>query len=224
MTTPETKPKKDEPAKKETGSAFGVKEQKKREEIERLFSRPDPVRALLESSPNAKAQSVYSRVYVWKKHYPDLEKKYGMLDRFRFLWSKPYDRMTAGEALKELYSEKKEEAKLSEQDKRTVPLFGSGSDDTISLEDFLGSVGEDVERKESEPKPAVKMYGNGDLKEAKLSEQDKRTVPLSGSGSEGSKMETVLRELEKEKQDCVNRIEQIEKKIEAIRIVQELIQ
>lgn len=96
-----------EPAKKETKpmTPQEIQDKKKREEVENIFKRPDPVKYLLETSPNIKPQSIYQRVNLWRKNYPDLQEKYQMIEKVRFLWTKPYDSMKVPKILEELYPE-----------------------------------------------------------------------------------------------------------------------
>lgn len=113
-----------------------IQEDKKRTEISDIFSMKDPIRYLLETSMTVRPQSIYTRVNSWRKNYPDLEEKYHMIEKVRFLWTKPYDSMSVPDILKMLYPEdkKKEETKVESDD--------------VSLEDFL--------QEQKEPKPVEK--------------------------------------------------------------------
>lgn len=84
--------------------------------IEYVFTQKDPVKILLESSPNIRPASLYSRVHMWKKNHPDLEEKYHMLEKVRFLFTKPWDRMKVPDILKEDYPGKAQEKAAEKQD------------------------------------------------------------------------------------------------------------
>lgn len=183
---------------------------KKRADIERLFSEKDPVLTLLKaSSGTAKSQSIYSKVYVWGKHYPDLEKKYRMLDKFRFLWSKPYDRMTVSEILDTFYSDKKEESGENKMEKAVSAK--PEKDDAISLEDFLEENAE-AEKPAPERKPA-------DLFLFEAPKESKTASPDSG---EMLRMNDILTKLEKDRKEVEQKLSEINKQIDAIHTVQKL--
>lgn len=83
--------------------------------IEWVFKYTDPVKTLMESNPAVKPQSVYQRVHMWKKNYPDLEAKYHMLEKFRFLWCNPYAQMKIPDIVKMMYQDEKEPEKKAEE-------------------------------------------------------------------------------------------------------------
>ena len=85
---------------------------KKKQEVIDIFESKDPVRYMLEHSGNIKPQSVYAKVSVMKKNYPDLDKKYHMLEKFRFLYTVPYASMKIPDILAQMYpdTEKKPDA------------------------------------------------------------------------------------------------------------------
>lgn len=86
-------------------------EDKTRAMIEDIFRSKDPVRTMLERSGNIKPQSVYQKVWAWKKKYPDLEEKYQMLSKFNFLWRNPWDSMKVPDIITSLYEKSQEEKK-----------------------------------------------------------------------------------------------------------------
>ena len=140
-----------------------------REYIIWIFSQKDPVKELLKNSTAVKPQSVYQRVNIWRKNYPDLEEKYHMLEKFRFLWSKPYDQMRVSDILRMKYPEENEpaaeskagndipglEKKQSEQstDIPGTPAGDAGMSEAVSLSDFLAEMR--IEGPVSITKPAV---------------------------------------------------------------------
>ena len=83
--------------------------------VEWVFKYTDPVKTLMETNTAVKPQSVYQRVHMWKKNYPDLEEKYHMLEKFRFLWGNPYAQMKIPDILKMMYPEEKEPEKKAEE-------------------------------------------------------------------------------------------------------------
>ena len=93
----------------------------KKQAVIDIFENTDPIRYLLENSGNVKPQSIYAKVNVWRKNYPDLEAKYKMTEKVKFLWQKPYDSMRVPDILKSLYpdvgtvQEKKLEADISKE-------------------------------------------------------------------------------------------------------------
>lgn len=131
--------------------------------IEYVFTQKDPVKILLESSQNIRPTSLYSRVHMWKKNHPDLEEKYHMLEKVRFLFTKPWDRMRVPDILKEDYpgkvAEKQDipepvpvpapDAKVLglKQDAAGTHVIEDGSSDSdgILLEDFLKEYGVDIQ-------------------------------------------------------------------------------
>ena len=86
-------------------------EDKMRTMIEDIFRSKDPVRTMLERSGNIKPQSVYQKVWAWKKKYPDLEERYQMLSKFNFLWRNPWDSMKVPDIIASLYEKPTEEKK-----------------------------------------------------------------------------------------------------------------
>lgn len=132
--------------------------------IKYVFEQKDPVKILLESSPNIRPASLYSRVHMWKKNHPDLEEKYHMLEKVRFLFTKPWDRMKVPDILKEDYPGKAQEKAAEKQDipkpepepapdakvpglkQDTAGMSVTTDDDSdgIALEDFLKEMEEKI--------------------------------------------------------------------------------
>lgn len=194
-----------------------------------IFNSSDPVRTLLEKFINNRGPSVYAKVNVWRKNHPDLEEQYHMIEKVRFLWRKPYDQMQVKDILKELYPtitvapeaeekpyksgvtlkhEVREEAptKMAPNSKIVTikPDIREDSDsDSISLEDFLA----ETEMKES---PMIRE----DVPEEETRVESKISSPAY------SDMDSMLEQLKKAKADYSGKIQQIDKQIEAIHIVQ----
>ena len=209
-----------------------VEKDPERRTIVEIFQKEDPVKALLGKYQNMRGPSVYAKVNVWRKNHPDLEEKYHMVEKVRFLWRKPYDRMKVEDILKELYPGvdiPKEEEKtyksgvtLKHEVKELAPtniapnskvysVKPAEDEDSISLEEFLAETGDDTpdiqEKKEVEPDVHL-------LKEAQ------EPSPVI---NESSKMADMLVKLENELKYHSEKIEEIRKQIEAIHTVQKLI-
>ena len=90
--------------------------------IEYIFTQEkDPVRFMLENSGNIKPQSIYQRVYLWKKNFPDLESRFHMLEKFQWVWTSPWNSMRIPDILTAKYSEKKTESKAADIPKKETP-------------------------------------------------------------------------------------------------------
>lgn len=107
-----------------------------RETIRQIFEQKDPVRYLLEHSESPKPMAVYQKVKSWKHKYPDLEKRYHMMEKVRFLWSDPYDRMSIPDILRALYTRESQESSIPEVMYAPEPE----TEDEISLDDFLAEM------------------------------------------------------------------------------------
>ena len=90
---------------------------KKKQEVIDIFESKDPVRYMLEHSGNIKPQSVYAKVSVMKKNYPDLDKKYHMLEKFRFLYTVPYASMKIPDILAQMYPDAESKAEPKSEQK-----------------------------------------------------------------------------------------------------------
>ena len=189
ITTPTTHP---EESKAAPPAPIGKKEQ----EIRDIFTQADPVKALFDTmSPDSKAYAIYKKVCYWKTKYPHLDKEFHMMDKVRFLMTKPYDRMNISEAMEALYGKIKKEEKPVAQVKTAVAK--EPEQDDISLEDFLDEV-------------------NEEKTEAPMKEQS-----TAGTGN-ASDMDILLKKLTESKNDLQAKIKEIDKQIEAIRTVQKL--
>lgn len=218
------------PSEKKSDNAQELSKRNTRDMVIEIFSKPDPVRYLLEMTPNVKPQSVYSKVSVWRKNYPDLEERFHMLEKVRFLWTKPYDRMRIPDILKLLYPDnepgKVQEEKpyksgvtLKHEVKELTPtniapnskvfsIKPDPEDDNISLEDFL----EETETEKSIP---------DDIHEdAHLLKEAEKQVPAI---SESSRIADALKKLEGELDFHSKKMDEIRKQIDAIHTVQRLI-
>ena len=205
----------------ETNPAPKSPEDKKRMEIIAIFSRKDPIRYLLEQCTNMRPQSVYAKVSVWKKNYPDLEEKFHMLEKVRFLWRKPYDSMTVPNILKELYPPEKSEEEpyksgvtLAHEVKElpateiapnskvySVTPKDNYDGDSISIADFLAE------------------SGNEEPAEDVISETPKpQQIPETANPD----MNTLLAKLKSDRASYENKIKEIDTQIEAILTVQRL--
>ena len=215
--------------------AVDIQEKKKRDAIEDIFRQPDPLKVLLETSGNVKPQSIYQRVNLWRKSYPDLEEKYHMMEKVRILWNKPYDRMRVPDVLKMMYPDSvpKEEPKpvisvdtasmhpssiVAEKPlaRYSVKPFmpekkeekAMSKDDEVSLEEFLSE--NDISEEEEELK-------------APLDPVKQSSPKAKAPSSEASKMQDMLVKLENEKKHHLQKIQELDKQIEAIHTVQKLI-
>lgn len=149
-----------------------------RKQIVDIFSQKDPLKALLTSFSQLRPPSVYAKVNSWRRRHPDLEERYHMIEKVRFLWTKQYESMTIPDILKQLYPSDSEIA----------------DSDDISLEEFLS----ECEEKEE---------ADVDLKE---------TPPVSDS------MDILLKNLYSEKSECEIRLQEIQRQIDAVNTVKEL--
>lgn len=192
-----------------------VSTDKFREQVIQIFSQPDPLRALLECSGDSKAPSVCTKVSMWKKRYPDLEDRFHMTEKVRFLWSKPYDSMRVPEVLRTLYSNDFENVVITPKSPTNIapnsPVFtvkhlNASEDDDISLEDFLAETDSD------------------DLIDADIPATPKAPAPMQTSerSSKEPSMNDILKKLQKEREECSRRISEIDKQIKAIETVQNL--
>lgn len=234
------------PMEKKEESVIQQVENKKKQEIIDIFTKEDPIRYLLETSPNTKPQSIYQRVNYWRRVYPDLEEKFHMIEKVRFLWSKPWDSMKVPDILKEMYPDSPGITKESKKvdvtsmhpssivsDKPyksgvtlkhevreesptaiapnskifTVKPSEENAADDISLEDFLADVGDIPETEE--------------VKEEKLSQKE---APVAMQGSGKSDMDILLKKLQEDKKRHEDCIKELNKQIEAIFMVQSLLQ
>lgn len=71
--------------------------------IVNIFEQEEPVKALLKAFSNLRPPSLYAKVNAWRRRHPDLEDRYHMIEKVRFLWRKQYESMTITDILKELY-------------------------------------------------------------------------------------------------------------------------
>ena len=218
-----------------------IEKDPERKAIIDIFEQPDPVKILLSKYTNMRGPSIYAKVNVWRKNHPDLEEKYHMVEKVRFLWRKPYDQMKVEDIFKELYPgvkipktqiysssdakppkneekpyksgvtlkhEVREEAPTEMAPNSKIvtikPDIREDSDgDSISVEDFLAET-------ETESKTVVKE------------ESAPQESMQSSAGSAYSDMDALLEKLQKDKADYSAKIEQINKQIEAIHTVQQL--
>ena len=177
---------------KEPPAPIGKKEQ----EIRDIFTQKDPVRTLFDAmSPDSKAAAIYKKVNYWRTKYPHLDKEFHMMDKVRFLMTKPYDRMNISEAMEALYGKIKKEEKPVAQVKTAIAK--EPEQDDISLEDFLDEV-------------------NEEKTEVPMKEQS-----TAGTGN-ASDMDILLKKLTESKNDLQAKIKEIDKQIEAIHTVQKL--
>lgn len=205
----------------ETNPTPQTPEDKKRAEIITVFSQKDPIRYLLEQCTNMRPQSVYAKVSVWRKNYPDLEEKFHMLEKVRFLWRKPYDRMTVPDILKELYPKEPEEkpyksgVTLAHEVKElpateiapkskvySVTPDVDSDGDSISIADFL----------------AEAEATDGESSDIVAEKTEERSLPKMTNPD----MDALLTKLKNDKKSYESKIQEIDKQIEAILTVQKL--
>ena len=175
-------------------------ESRKRQTVVDIFESPDPVRKLLESFPTIKPQSVYAKVNIWRKNYPDLEKKYHMMDKVRFLWTKPYDAMKVPDILKMMYPDvKSAPAPIPKPAHRNEPPKKE-EDDQMDISDFL---------KEAADNFIV----------AQVSKPEVKTLEKKAGESN---LDGLIAKLEHEKEELRRRIQEIDQQIEAVRTTMKL--
>lgn len=190
-------------------------EMKLRDNVIHIFTLPDPVKELLKTATCAKPMSIYQRVLHWKKKFPDLEDKFGMLNKVRFLWRKPYDSMEIPDILKMLYPEKEENA---------VYLPEAGETVLVKKDDISQAQAEVKEQGAVQENAAEEVSLQDFLDEfVPLSET---TVPAREPEGEReayiSYSEKLIRKLEEERVKCEQRIRTIDSQIAAIRTVQKI--
>lgn len=180
---------------------------KKEQEIVQIFGQEDPVKPLLEGmSPDSKTQAIYKKVSYWKAKYPEMEKIYCMLEKVRFAITQPYDRMSVAETYRERYGKelpmKSEEPKpVEKKNEKPVKVKSpEPENDELSLEDFLNEIDEN-----EPPKEPVQVIRE----------------PVQKKSS--SDLSEVKEQLEKEKASYQKKIQEIDKKLEAIRTVESLL-
>lgn len=185
-----------------------LQEKKKRDMVEAIFSSQDPVRKLLESCDCMKAQSVYNKVNSWRKSFPDLQEKYHMLEKVRFLWTHPYDQMRVPDILKMMYPEpeKKEEAPVMS------PVKKEETED-ISLEDYLNEFPEEepVEEKLINEKDILHKRFQ-DL--AKESPRPKNNLPITPKDIVQN-MQSFVEKLRNEKDLLQKRMQELDEQLKA---------
>lgn len=207
----------------ETNPAPKSPEDKKRMEIIAIFSRKDPIRYLLEQCTNMRPQSVYAKVSVWKKNYPDLEEKFHMLEKVRFLWRKPYDSMTVPNILKELYPD--QEPKPEEEPYKSGVTLAHEVKELPATEIAPNSKVYSVTPKDNYDGDSISIAdflaesGNEEPTEDVISETPKpQQIPETAN----TDMDTLLTKLKSDKASYENKIKEIDKQIEAILTVQKL--
>lgn len=174
-----------------------LQDKKKRDVVESIFGSEDPIRKLLEECGCMKAQSVYNKVNSWRKNFPDLQEKYHMLEKVRFLWTHPYDQMRVPDILKMMYpeDEKKEEAPVMDPAPKSVKKEET---EDISLEDYLNEFPEET--------PAPKE------KDPILRQEPK--TPLTPTG-EVHQMQTFVNKIREEKDILQKKIQELDEQLKA---------
>ena len=152
----------------------------KKQAVIDIFENTDPIRYLLENSGNVKPQSIYAKVNVWRKNYPDLEAKYKMTEKVKFLWQKPYDSMRVPDILKSLYpdAEKKPEADISKEVK-AVDTASMHPSSIISVDPISGNkFGTDPQKIKTAREILEEHYGPK-IEARKQAEAPKKDIPKS---------------------------------------------
>ena len=193
----ETKPKEESEKKSFAVKPVSDAESRKRKEIEDIFSSEDPLKMLLEINTKSKSAAIAQRVVNWRNRYPGLEEQYHMVDKIKFLWRKPYDRMTAQDILDELYPKKEEEKPVAKVD-----------ENEMSVEDVLNEFGVDPAVYEKVPEPELKI-------------EPVKFEPIAISTTPN--LDELLNRLEKEKKDLCAKMAEIDKQIESVITVKKLI-
>jgi len=217
-------------APKKQEAVLNPSEAKLRDNIIHIFTQKDPVKELLMSATGVKPLSIYQRVWSWKRKFPDLEKRFNMIQKVQFLWKKPYDSMKIPDILKELYPEKdtseviympetggiisakkgelsKAQAEIAEQ----AAVQGNAAEEEITLQDFLDGI-------VPEKKPAEKPKAE-ELKPEKISPALQEAGDRNGYLSYSDKL---LKKLEDERLKCEKRIQTLDSQIAALKTVREM--
>lgn len=209
--------------------------------IEWVFTQKDPVKVMLENTAqNVKPQSVYQRVHLWKKNNPDLEERFHMLEKFRFLWNKPWDQMRIPDILKKMYPEDSKtdvkqdipevnppEAAFKQWKADSVPEKAI-EENEVALEDYLAELRSSTNK---DPEPVVKepvkdteeavhmepvdFTGQADL-------ENENPAGQSISGTDPGQLDILLKKLRDNITEYEQKIQQIQEKISAILTVQEM--
>jgi hypothetical protein len=203
-----------------------------RDQIEQIFSQKEPVKALLESAGNIRPQSIYGKVNLWRKNYPDLEEKYHMLEKVRFLWTRPWNTMHVSDILKKLYPGEGPEHDFDGK-YAGIPVVGEKEavlmNEDISLEDFLKeNTVKFTGEKHAEPvlkavtgRDASVIYSAG---EACSTGEVCPTGEAAACGGDSVKLEDILEKLRKNIADYEQKIREAKNQIEAVLTVQKLMQ
>ena len=183
-----------------------IQQNKLRDNIIHIFSQSDPVKELLSTSGNVKPQSIYQRVNMWRKNYPDLEEKYHMLEKVRFLWTKPYDSMRVPDILKMMYPEPPKETPKStpkpiEVRTKVIDIDPPTNSDEMSLEDFLDSI--------PEATPTKKLPDEAYLVVSKAEPEVKSRETSGELDKMIERLQMKLSDLEKQKAEILHQLEAI---------------
>ena len=153
---------------------------KKKQEVIDIFESKDPVRYMLEHSGNIKPQSVYAKVSVMKKNYPDLDKKYHMLEKFRFLYTVPYASMKIPDILAQMYPDTESKAEPKSEQKCPDKNLHPEKEDFGGKYADIRTVG-DEKKPEIKELPPTKIAPNSkvySVKPADLKEDSEDTISL----------------------------------------------
>lgn len=191
--------------------------------IEYVFSQKEPLKILLTDGKNIRPTSIYARVHLWKKNFPDLEEKYQMMDKVRFLWSNPFRAMKVEDILKLKFPQEGPEHDFNgkyagmkivdptpkKKTQEGIPM-PKNEGDTITLEDFL---------KQNEPNDAhiLKPAPKEKVPDAKICAE-----PAGGNGSDS--LDIILEKLRKNIADYKQKIQQAEEQMAAVLTVKKLMQ
>lgn len=183
-----------------------------------IFSLKEPVKELLKTAGNIRPQSVYARVNLWRKNYPDLEEKYNMIEKVRFLWTKPYNSMRIEDILKELFPDegpahdfngKYANYQVVEVPEKTIDdiledVSMPEESGEITLEDFL--------KKNGAPVSNTKICEKADICE--------KPADAGDSG----RLDALLEKLRKNITEYERKIQETKEQIAAVLTVQKLMQ
>lgn len=222
----ETKPKEDCP--KETDPL--------RIEIVNIFSNADPIKVLLKSYSNLRPPSLYAKVNSWRRKNPDLEDRYHMVEKVRFLWRKQYESMTITDILKSLYPEEScidvDVASIHPTSILSSEPFGKYSDETKARIEEKKMNETRTEIAPNSPVITLKPKPNSESDEDSISLEDflaETSVEHEDIPEEKPKpfqtpnLDYLLNKLQSEKQSYVDKIAEIDEQIDAILTVKKLL-
>lgn len=199
-----------------------------------IFGQKEPVKALLKAFPNLRPPSLYAKVNAWRRRYPDLEDRYHMVEKVRFLWRKQYESMTITEILSSLYPEESNVVKVESIDVASMHPTSILSAEPISNYSVEVKKMEDNTHTAIAPnspiitlKPKATLDADEDsisLEDflAENSEEDSKTT-IAPKESSTPNLDFLLDKLRKEKSDLESQICVIDDQINAVLTVKKML-